>query len=85
MGWFETLPHWLYYFQKSYTQEPRPHAYMDIRDHRFVIHSANYAMHVYGGIFAIQKYHDETSLGIPQPGKDVVLTPRSTIWSQFVI
>jgi hypothetical protein len=36
-------------------------------------------MHVYGGIFAILKYHDEMNLGIPQPGKDVVLTPRS-IW-----
>jgi hypothetical protein len=32
------------------------------------------------GIFTIQSFHDEMNLGIPQPGKDVVLTPRS-IWS----
>jgi hypothetical protein len=41
-------------------------------------------MHVYGGIFAIPKYHEEMSLGIPQPGKGVVLTPWS-IWSHPLV
>ena len=40
--------------------------------------------HVYGGIFSIQKFHDEMNLGIPQPGKDVVLTTRS-IWCYIFI
>jgi hypothetical protein len=47
-----------------------------------VIHRAKYTIHVCGGIFAIPKYYDEMNLGIPQPGKDVVLTPR-LIWSHF--
>ena len=38
-------------------------------------------MHVYGGIFAIQKYHDEITLEMPQPGQYAVLTPR-LIWYQ---
>ena len=57
-------------------------AYTDItfmRVRRSLIHSAKYAMHVYGGIFEIPNYHIGMNLGIPQLGKDVVLTPRS-IW-----
>ena len=57
-------------------------SYTDIRDRHSVIDRANYTIRVYGGIFAIQKYHDEMNLVILQPGKDVVLTPRS-IWSHL--
>jgi hypothetical protein len=31
----------------------------------FLSSTAKYAIHVYGGIFAIPKYHDEMNLGIP--------------------
>jgi hypothetical protein len=45
----------------------------------FLSSTAKYAIHVYGGIFAIPKYHDEMNLGIP--GKDVVFA--RLMWSHL--